>query len=66
MTLALLILGLLLLGLALWLTARARRGQRASGLPRGRLVYADTFWEHDCVGLRGPRLVEVNEALGRA
>jgi len=33
---------------------------------RGRLVYADTFWEHDCVGLRGPRLDEVNEALGRA
>jgi hypothetical protein len=32
---------------------------------RGRLVYADTFWEHDCVGLRGPRLHEVNEALGR-
>lgn len=42
MTLALLILGLLLLGLALWLTARARRGQRRSGLPQGRLVYADT------------------------
>lgn len=31
---------------------------------RGRLVYADTFWEHDCVGLRGARLAEVNEALG--
>ena len=25
---------------------------------RGRLVYADTFWEHDCVGLRGEALRE--------
>lgn len=32
----------LLLALALWLAWRARRGQRQSGLPEGRLVYADT------------------------
>lgn len=34
--------GALLLVLALWLARRARRGQRQSGLPQGRLVYADT------------------------
>lgn len=32
----------LLLALALWLAWRARRGQAQSGLPQGRLVYADT------------------------
>lgn len=42
MTWALLVLGLVLLGLALWLALRARRGQQRSGLPQGRLVYADT------------------------
>lgn len=31
---------------------------------RGRLVYADTFWAHDCVGLRGQRLADVRTALG--
>lgn len=33
---------LLLCALALWVAWRARRGQQQSGLPRGRLVYADT------------------------
>jgi CRISPR-associated exonuclease Cas4 len=42
MTWALLVLGLALLGIALWLALRARRGQQQSGLPQGRLVYADT------------------------
>jgi CRISPR-associated exonuclease Cas4 len=28
--------------MALWLALRARRGQQQSGLPQGRLVYADT------------------------
>ena len=42
MTWALLVLGIVLLGLALWLALRARRGQQRSGLPQGRLVYADT------------------------
>lgn len=42
MTGFLLLCGLLLLGIALWLALRARRGQRRSGLPSGRLVYADT------------------------
>jgi CRISPR-associated exonuclease Cas4 len=32
----------LLLGLALWLALRARRGQEQSGLPQGKMVYADT------------------------
>ena len=31
---------------------------------RGRLVYADTFWVHDCVGLRGQILAEARVALG--
>lgn len=26
---------------------------------RGAMVYPDTFWEHDCVGLRGQQLAEV-------
>lgn len=30
---------------------------------RGRLVYADTFWELDCVGLRGEVLTEARMAL---
>lgn len=42
MTWALLVLSLALLGIALWLALRARRGQQQSGLPQGRLVYADT------------------------
>ena len=33
---------------------------------RGRLVYADTFWEHDCVGLRGAVLARARAALGQA
>ena len=31
---------------------------------RGALVYAEPFWAHDCVGLRGDLLAEVREALG--
>lgn len=42
MWLALLSLSVLLLALALWLAQRARRAREQSGLPRGRLVYADT------------------------
>lgn len=42
MTLVLLTLSVALLALALWLALRARRGLRQSGLPQGRLVYADT------------------------
>ena len=42
MTWFLLLFSLLLLGIALWLALRARRGQQRSGLPQGRLVYADT------------------------
>lgn len=38
----LLVLSAALLAIALWLALRARRGQRQSGLPQGRLVYADT------------------------
>jgi CRISPR-associated exonuclease Cas4 len=38
----LLVLSAALLTLALWLALRARRGQQQSGLPQGRLVYADT------------------------
>lgn len=38
----LLVLSALLLGAAIWLALAARRDQRRSGLPRGRLVYADT------------------------
>ena len=30
---------------------------------RGRLVYCDPFWALDCVGLRDPRLAEVEAAL---
>jgi putative acetyltransferase len=30
----------------------------------GRLVYADTFWALDCVGLRGQMLAEARAALG--
>ena len=36
------ILSAILLLAAVWLALRARRGQRRSGLPEGRLVYADT------------------------
>jgi putative acetyltransferase len=32
-------------------------------LPRGPLVYCQTFWTHDCVGLRDPRLAAVEEYL---
>ena len=32
-------------------------------LPRGALVYCQTFWTEDCVGLRDPRLAEVEERL---
>jgi len=42
MALVLLALSAALLTLALWLALRARRGQQQSGLPQGRLVYADT------------------------
>ncbi len=38
----LLVLSAALLAIALWLALRARRGQQQSGLPQGRLVYADT------------------------
>jgi putative acetyltransferase len=31
---------------------------------RGALVYPDTFWTYDCVGLRGERLDAVRAALG--
>lgn len=31
---------------------------------RGRLVYADAFWEWDCVGLRGEVLAKARTALG--
>ena len=30
----------------------------------GALVYVDTFWEHDAVGLRGERLARVRNELG--
>ena len=42
MTPVLLALSAALLAIALWLALRARRGQQRSGLPQGRLVYADT------------------------
>jgi CRISPR-associated exonuclease Cas4 len=42
MALLLLLLSVVLLTLALWLAWRARRGRQQSGLPQGRLVYADT------------------------
>lgn len=42
MTPTLLVLSAALLAIALWLAVRARRGQQRSGLPQGRLVYADT------------------------
>jgi CRISPR-associated exonuclease Cas4 len=42
MTGALLVLSLVLLVIALWLALRVRRGQQQSGLPQGKLVYADT------------------------
>ncbi len=42
MTWVLVLLGLALLGSAVWLALHARRGQQQSGLPQGRLVYADT------------------------
>ena len=32
-------------------------------VPRGPLVYCQTFWTEDCVGLRDPRLAAVEEAL---
>jgi putative acetyltransferase len=32
-------------------------------LPRGALVYCQTFWTQDCVGLRDPRLAAVEEYL---
>ena len=31
---------------------------------RGELVYADTFWAFDCVGLRGDRLDQARTSLG--
>lgn len=31
---------------------------------RGALVYGEPFWAHDCVGLRDPRLSEVERHLG--
>jgi putative acetyltransferase len=34
------------------------------GIPRGPLVYCQTFWTQDCVGLRDPRLAAVEEQLG--
>ncbi len=33
-------------------------------LMRGALVYADTFWAFDCVGLRGDRLAHARASLG--
>jgi putative acetyltransferase len=33
---------------------------------RGALVYADTFWALDCVGLRGDRLARARASLGSA
>lgn len=35
-------------------------------LPRGPLVYCQTFWTQDCVGLRDPRLTAVEERLAAA
>jgi putative acetyltransferase len=35
-------------------------------LPRGPLVYCQTFWTQDCVGLRDPRLARVEEQLATA
>lgn len=34
------------------------------GSASGALVYPDTFWAHDAVGLRGERLAEVLRAIG--
>lgn len=34
------------------------------GSMTGALVYPDTFWAHDCVGLRGERLAAVRAASG--
>jgi putative acetyltransferase len=34
------------------------------GWMRGPVVYPETFWTHDAVGLRGERLATVREALG--
>ena len=34
-------------------------------VPRGALVYCQTFWTEDCVGLRDPRLAQVEERLAR-
>ncbi|MCB0243325.1 MAG: hypothetical protein KDI12_07945, partial [Anaerolineae bacterium] len=42
MWIVLLLLAGLLLYLALWLMRRASRNQQRSGLPEGKLVYADT------------------------
>lgn len=42
MAFALLAVSAALLLLAVWIALRARRSQELSGLPRGRLVYADT------------------------
>lgn len=42
MTWLLFVLSGVFLGVALWLALRARRGQQRSGMPQGRLVYADT------------------------
>ena len=42
MTFVLLAAAIVLLAMALWLALRARRGRQQSGLPQGRLVYADT------------------------
>jgi putative acetyltransferase len=35
----------------------------ADALLPGALVYCDAFWELDCVGLRDPRLAQVEQAL---
>jgi putative acetyltransferase len=32
-------------------------------LPRGPVVYCQTFWTEDCVGLRDPRLARIEEDL---
>jgi putative acetyltransferase len=34
-----------------------------AGVPRGPVVYCQTFWTQDCVGLRDPRLAEVEAHL---
>jgi len=31
---------------------------------RGRVIYRDVWWRHDCAGLRDPMLAEIEEMLG--